>query len=225
MRYQFLSSKNKDAGVKLIASLLIDFLQEKLKKSNVVNVLMSGGNTPLALYKELLTNYSDFSWDKCRFIMLDERYIPFESTQSNAGQCYRHFAQHVNLLGFLYPNTTLGIEKSVTDFAQSIQLLGISEIDIAILGTAADGHIASIFPGNQPFFISGCSFACNTSNNEKRISLSLDFINQSASIWMMAFGAEKQNITKRAKNNEWGTLPALSLNVDKNIHWFTSDDK
>ena len=104
-------------------------------------------------------------------------------------------------------------------------MLNVDEMTLALLGTAADGHVASIFPGNTPLIFTGSVFSCKVNNGEVRVLLSLDFINQSSNIWMMAFGADKQNITQKAINNECSTLPALSLNKDKNLTWYTSGDK
>ena len=219
-----MSSASREVGIRLLAKEFIDIIQERLLTSDAVNILMSGGNTPLSLYKELLKSYSDFSWSKCRFIMVDERYVPFESSRSNAGMCYRHFGKHVNLLDFIYPDTSLPIEKCVDYFVKRVKSVDMKAIDIALLGTAKDGHIASIFPNSQPFFESGISFACYASEGqEKRVSLTLDYINKSDKIWMMAFGKEKQDILKRAQNNERNSLPALCLNDECDVTWFTSE--
>lgn len=223
MPYQFLPSISKDAGIKLIASSLIDFLQTKLQNSQVVNILMSGGNTPLAIYKELLESYPDFSWSKCRFIMLDERYVPFESDRNNAGQCYRNFICYVDVLDFIYPDTSLDINSCVSSFSKSILNIELLEVDIAILGTAADGHLASIFPNVVPSYRNGDAFSCHhlvEGIKEDRISLTLDFINKSKNIWMMAFGEDKKIITKKAKTLIGSSLPALNLNKAIDPKWF-----
>lgn len=223
MTYQFLPSTSKDDGVKKIAALLIAFLQEKLKKSNVVNILMSGGNTPIAIYQEILACYPMFSWASCRIIILDERFVPFESVRSNAGQCYRNFIQHIDVLEFIYPDTSLDINACVQTYAKRLKNLDISAVDIAVLGTAEDGHLASIFPNVLPFFEDGDIFACQQvfeNEPEIRISLTLDFINRSKNIWMMAFGADKQNITRKAQSLITSNLPALNLPRNNSTRWF-----
>lgn len=223
MTYRFLPSKNMEAGVKLLACSLINFLQEQLKKSNVVNVLVSGGNTPLAIYKEILDSYPTFSWSKCRIIVVDERFVPFESARSNSGQCYRNFIQHSDVFEFVYPDTSLAINDCVSSYSNLLSSLRISEIDIALLGTAGDGHLASIFPNVLPFAEDGYLFACERlfeNEMETRISFTLDFINQSKNIWMMAFGADKEKITRKAQSLDVSNLPALNLPKNKSTLWF-----
>ena len=226
MTYRFLSSKSRNAGVKLLASSLINFLQTEQNKSRVVNVLMSGGNTPLNLYEELLCSYPNFSWKNCRIIMLDERYVPFDSIRSNSGQCYRHFIRHIDALAFIYPDTARSIDDCVKSYVNSIEANGVKTIDIAIVGTADDGHLASIFPDSTILFESNNFFACKPcfdGTEEARVSFTLDFINKSENIWMMAFGADKQRITNKAKNGENSCLPALNLNQSKSTLWFYTD--
>jgi 6-phosphogluconolactonase len=223
MNYESIGSKSVEQGIALIASELVELINNELAKNNAVNLLMRGGNTPKKLYETLLqTHRDDIDWCCCRLIILDERWAPFESERSNAGECYRHFASQVPLKAFIYPDTSLSIEDSLSDFSQSIKSIESEGILAAILGTANDGHIASIFPSMTIIAEAEDCFACAVDNtDEKRVSLTLDYINRSNNIWMMAFGDNKRDIIEMASSVETSDLPALNLNPDCHPKWFT----
>lgn len=184
-----------------------------------VTILVSGENTPLFIYKEILTKYSTVDWSKCCFIMVDERYVPFESSRSNAANCFREFVQHSKVENFIYPFAHLPLEQSVAQFSSQVKaILDRDGIDLALLGTTPDGHVASIFPNSEPIVVHDIAFACkHDSPEEFRVSFDLASINLSREIWVMALGEEKQGIFGKAKHG-FSHLLVLCLNK-QNITW------
>ena len=225
MNYELIDTTSLKQGVSTLAVNLVECIQFEMLKAETVNILMSGGNTPLYLYQELLTKHAkDIDWRRCRIIILDERFVPFESTRSNAGECYRNFASHVSLKQFIYPDTAMPIEECLISFSNAIKLIDNETIHLALLGTANDGHIASIFPDMDITASAKHCFSCLPENTtEHRLSLTLDYINRSKHIWMMAFGKNKQKIIQKVKENSPSRLPALSLKSSNPVKWFINE--
>lgn len=217
MKFKQFGSKNK--AIEALASRLAFFVDE-FRLDRKITILVSGGNTPLLIYKELLTKYSAVDWSKCCFIMVDERYVPFESSRNNAGSCFREFVQQVKIEDFIYPDTRMPLEESTVQFSHQVKaILDRGGIDLALLGTAPDGHVASIFPNSEPVVVHDIAFACkHDSPEEFRVSLDLASINLSHEIWVMALGEEKQGICEKAKSDSFN-LPVLCLDKQKTT-WF-----
>ncbi len=227
MKKEFITSSTIEKSIALIAQKFIEKVNQQLSLSATVNILMSGGNTPKLLYKELIDNYvKALDWSACNIIVLDERYVPFDNERSNAGECYRNFVKYVSLKDFIYPDTSLPLEKCVSLFEESLAVIKSDGIHVALLGTANDGHIASIFPTMDILTQTSNCFACYVQGqNEKRISLNLSFINASKSIWMMALGENKKNIVKQAQSNEQSNSPVLSLSPVNELKWFITTNE
>lgn len=215
--------RNRKDAINELASRFVKYISD-FPLSRNINILVSGGNTPRILYNELLSKFDVSIWSNCRFIMVDERFVPFSSDRSNSGSCHRVFANKVELADFIYPDTSIELEKSLRFYSKKVEALIADEgFDLALLGTASDGHVASIFSKSTPLYSSGVAFACGLSEPyEKRISLNLESINSSQRIWVMALGGEKQYKLLKAKHNQEGDLPVFKL-CSKKTTWFSSD--
>jgi len=225
MDYEFILNVSAEKGIELIAEQLIELIDREIVNSGTVNILMSGGNTPKRLYEELLLHHNEnIAWKSCRFIILDERYVSFSDGRSNSGECYRHFISKIEVKDFIYPDTSKPIEECVNLYSKSIKSYA-GRVHLAILGTANDGHLASIFPQMKVLAKSEHCFACSAENiSEARVSLTLDFINQSKNLWMMAFGKNKSRIIEMARALKVSDLPALKLNIERRPKWFICDE-
>lgn len=119
-------------------------------------IALSGGSTPKRM-GELLA-HSDFpsveAWENADIFWGDERWVPLESDDSNAGVALRTFLTKVPLL----PEHVHPIYDPELDEAQGAAVYqalieeivepvdGIPAFDLVFLGMGDDGHTASLFP-------------------------------------------------------------------------------
>lgn len=115
------------------------------------SIALSGGSTPKPLY-ELLGRDPKLAQYPITWVVVDERYVPFDDPQSNAGMIQRTLFANGVAPGhtFLPFRTDLGDpHKTAARFEEEYRELGLGALDLILLGVGDDGHTASLFPGTE----------------------------------------------------------------------------
>ena len=149
-----------DAMARLAAETLITVSAEAASQGRQALVALSGGSTPRRM-GELLAS-EEFSprvhWGALQIFWGDERWVPLESDQSNAGEAIRTFLGRVPVPSEnIHPwETEDGVEPAVA--AERYERLirevsgvqdGVPVFDLVFLGMGDDGHTLSLFPGTD----------------------------------------------------------------------------
>ncbi|MGV8887828.1 MAG: 6-phosphogluconolactonase [Pseudomonas sp.] len=122
-------------------------LSDAIDARGTATLVVSGGRSPVAFFQNLAKQKLD--WSKVVVTLADERWVPVEHADSNAGLLKRYLLQgpaaKAQFLS-LY-STTANLEQAAE---QADRLLAeLPPIDVLILGMGDDGHTASLFP-NSP---------------------------------------------------------------------------
>ena len=122
-------------------------LSDAIDARGTATLVVSGGRSPVAFFQNLAKQKLD--WSKVVVTLADERWVPVEHTDSNAGLLKRYLLQgpaaKAQFLS-LY-SATANLEQAAE---QADRLLAeLPPIDVLILGMGDDGHTASLFP-NSP---------------------------------------------------------------------------
>lgn len=137
-----------------------DFFSKQLKEvvtnQDIAHVALSGGSTPSTLFQLLARSpYKEsISWEKIHFYWADERCVPPDDSESNYGQAWQSLLSKVPVLkqnihrikGELEPET------AAKDYIYQLRQNATGDLkwpilDYVLLGMGADGHTASLFPG------------------------------------------------------------------------------
>lgn len=162
-RHEFRISKDLAA---LSLSAARDFArraQATVHFKGVFNVVLSGGNTPKALFdvladERVLGLSRPIPWEQIRFFWCDERFVPHSDAQSNWRMTQEHLLSKLSVPKqnvFSVPTEGLAPEQAAAEYEQVLrQAFGMStpEIpvcDLVYLGMGPDGHTASLFPETQ----------------------------------------------------------------------------
>lgn len=109
-------------------------------------LVVSGGRSPVAFFHSLAAQPLD--WSKVVISLADERWVPVEHADSNAGLLRQHLLQgavaKARFVGLYRPAATLEAAALEADQA----LAELPGIDVLVLGMGDDGHTASLFPAS-----------------------------------------------------------------------------
>lgn len=170
------------------AQALGDIIAKKIEAAwQGATLLFPGGSSPCTLISSLATR-SDIKWNDVYVSVGDERCVPIESEDSNAGQLQR-------LLG---ANITI---HALWDHAAQKITPPPLPATICVLGMGGDAHIASLFPGGE--WEEGDATTMRTQAPflpYDRVSLTMSAILSSAHIILLVNGTEKEAVYQAAKN-------------------------
>ncbi len=120
-------------------------------------VALSGGSTPKRMGELLaVAPFRDrVPWESLEVFWGDERWVPEESPESNAGVAKRTFLDHVPIPPSRvnpFPTGVPDPETAATMYATQLRTVfgqtdDVPRFDLVLLGMGDDGHTASLFPG------------------------------------------------------------------------------
>jgi 6-phosphogluconolactonase len=186
------------AAEEIVASMTV-----ALHKRDEYLIALSGGHTPIGVYRHLSNLIVTQSIDVCRvhIVFVDERMVPPDDPASNYGMIQREFisqidipSSHVHRIrGEMNPDDAAleyerELEKLLSSFA--------GRCDLALLGVGEDGHTASLFPGTKILEAdqSLVRAVFVPSLNSWRVTLTLPVINRARVVLFLVSGEQKAMI-------------------------------
>ena len=169
---------------------------EAVERQDRFVVALSGGSTPLPLYRAL-SERADLPWGSTWVLWGDERYVPPDHPESNAGAARKALLDAVpvpeaQVLPWPYLDTP---EASAGAYAAALHAaLGNDPgFDLTLLGLGADGHTASLFPGTGAVHETGLTLVVRPPDQARvRLSLSAPALCRSRHVAFLVQGEEKR---------------------------------
>lgn len=169
--------------------------------ADTFSIALSGGSTPKPLYELLGSGeYRErLAAKRITWVVVDERYVPLDDPQSNASMMMKTlFREGVSANHqFLRFRTELNDpERTAVVFEEEWKKLGLSQLDIVLLGTGEDGHTASLFPGTSVLDvvdrIAAAVFVPRL--NQWRVTLTLPVIRDATLRLLLVAGDSKKSV-------------------------------
>ena len=188
-------------------------------------VALSGGRTPWRMLQILAKQEQD--WDHWQVFQVDERVAPEGHESRNLVHIRRNF---VDLTGMrstrLHPmeveDPDLG--SAAERYAAELQAHCSDPpvLDLVVLGIGADGHMASLVPGDPALGIDDADVGISAEyQGQRRMTLTLPIINRAREIVWLVTGSEKTEALKKMLGQD-RSIPA-SLVVQENAIVFADE--
>lgn len=205
--------------------VLLPWIHEACEKRGSCSVGLSGGSAARTLYA-LLGTRRDLPWDYLKFFLVDERCVPPEHDESNQRLVWETLlrsnvppAEHL-----CFPATSLPLDDCVADYTERLSaLLNGKNADIVILGMGEDGHLASLFPGDEASIHEKEKMVLHTETDafaiHDRITVTLPVL-KSAEHRLFLLAGEKKRVVfddMRKAANDPVRWPAKALDDEKTM--------
>ena len=206
--------------------------QAALAADRPFRVSLSGGSTPKVLYSLLASDdFRDrFPWQQVSWYWGDERFVPYDHPDSN----YRMTREAMLAKAPVPPENIHPVPADGTpDEAAGRYERTLREaygaatfdparplFDITLLGLGADGHTASLLPG-QPVLEERNRWVMAVSHGrpEVRITMTYPAIDSSRSVAFLVAGREKTAILTAIRGGD-SSLPAARVRTVGELIWF-----
>jgi 6-phosphogluconolactonase len=218
---KIIRESNENLLINKFIDLFNERLKKKLKKYKRLSFVLTGGKSPIKLYRRL-SETKKIDWKKVDFFIGDERYVKEMSKDSNINLCKKYFLNRIKISKkqiFKISTNSNSIIKDTNHYEKKIKRYFLNKIvsfDILLLGIGNDGHIASLFTENirkkNNFLVQYVK-----KKDFSRITLSIDCINKSKKIFLWAPTKNKKLIIKKILSDKIKKYPASYLKKSNNI--------
>jgi len=225
-----------DALAEAAAELFATAVEAAVAERGRAFVALSGGSTPKRLYRRLAAKpcRKRLSWTRVQLFWGDERPVPPDHPDSNFGAARRDLLAPLGV-----PEANVhrirGEEepaRAAEDYeAELRRAFGLApgelpRFDLVLLGMGADGHTASLFPGNEPpeaGRLVAASFVAT--RGSRRITLTLPVLCAARRVLFLVAGADKARALRDALENPSSRLPAARVRpADGDVLWYVDRD-
>jgi 6-phosphogluconolactonase len=183
-------------------------------------IALSGGSTPKPLYERLGRN-DEVRGKPVLWVVVDERYVPIDDPQSNAGMIEKALKPE-RLLRF---KTELGDpQRTADEFEREWRDLKIVRLDLVVLGMGDDGHTASLFPGTEVLAIEDRITAAVfvPKMNAWRVTLTKPVLRAAGLRIVLAAGASKRPVLDEVRAG--ADYPIAQVTRDVETWWFVDEE-
>ncbi len=198
-----------------VATQAAEFIAEQARQAvaarGCFTLAVSGGQTPWEMLKKLAT--LEVPWAKVHLFQVDERVAPPEHADRNlthleASLLNRAPLPRENLHAM--PVNEDDLSAAARKYAELLcSITGRPAVlDVIHLGLGADGHTASLVPGDGALAVVDQDVAiCGVYQGRQRMTLTYPLLNRARHILWLATGAAKQTMLARLLKSD-PTIPA-----------------
>ncbi|MDC5806353.1 6-phosphogluconolactonase [Vibrio europaeus] len=202
-----------------------------------VHISLSGGSTPKMLFKLLAqAPYAEgIQWNNLHFWWGDERCVAPDDAESNYGEANALLFSQVDLPAENIHRIRGEDEPKVEAerFAQEMASVipaenGTPVFDWILLGVGADGHTASLFPGQTDYQDENLSvLASHPESGQIRVSKTAKVLEAAKRISYLVLGAGKVDIVNEIHTTPASALPYPAAKIQSKIgetEWYLDSD-
>lgn len=182
-------------------------IQQVAARRRRCSFVLTGGRTPRRMYELLALRFgATVPWSQVDLFWGDERYVPHDDPRSNYRLARVSLLDHVAVPPQnIHPIPTHNPEpmRAAGEYEEFLRRYFQSrppQLDVMLLGMAANGHIASLFP-HQPSLHEQSHWVIAAdvpADPPQRITMTFPIINEAAYVAFLVAGAGKAEAVRRA---------------------------
>ena len=198
------------------ADFLAKHIETTIKKKDICNVVLPGGNSPAACLKIL--QKKKLPWNNVNWFIGDERCYPLGHVDRNDVMLDKNLWSQLSASNVYRIPAEFGPEQGAKVYREVLK--SIDSFDIVFLGMGEDGHTASLFPDNEALKDSRSVVPVYDSPKEprERVSLSINTLKQADCRMVLTGGPTKSPVISRIKEDA-----LLPVNMIGDINWFIDE--
>lgn len=188
------------------AETLADQIRAVVSRQGRCALVLTGGRTPRRMY-ELLAERPDpaIPWSQVDLFWCDERYVPYDDPRSNYRLARDALLDRISIPArnvHPMPTHDVALEGAREYEALIRSYFGDAppRFDLLLLGMAANGHVASLFPHHPALAERDRWIVAVTVDADPphRLTMTFPLINQAAAVWFIVAGSTKADTVRRA---------------------------
>lgn len=199
---------NSQILIEDLAANIVKELKKAIDKKGHASIAVSGGKTPIPLFK--LLSQQDLDWHKVFITLVDDRWVADTDDASNEKLVLTYLLQNkAKLANFVGLKNSCDNPFDGAEITDKILNKIPMPFDVLILGMGEDGHTASLFPGAANLMAgldmkSGRKVIGMTPLTAPldRITLTLPTILDSENIYLHLVGESKMQVLEQAEQGD-----------------------
>lgn len=206
MDYARIITENENEFVQGSVIVLSSLINAAILQNGACLLGLSGGSTPKKIYEELGKS-DEIDWGKVWVCLVDERYTPADSDDSNQKLVRETLLKNADVPqeNLLFPDTSLPIIDCVEQYNEALANV---KPNVLTLGLGEDGHTASLFPPVMDQAFERTKHVIHTTTDafavHDRISMTLPTIGRAGSKIFLLKGEQKQAVWEDMEQSQEG---------------------
>ncbi len=208
------------------ATLIEETIRAAASRQRRCRIVLAGGRTPASVYR-VLAQRTSIAWAHVDIFVGDERCVPLDHPDSNYRMIKETLLDAVQGLKPIASPLQVesGGEAAAAEYTVRIAALPEPKFDFVLSGVGADGHTASLFPGDDRVMTTPMwamsAIAPPQFPVKERVGLTLRALNSTRVQCVLCTGADKHAIRAQilANRPDAATLPAAMLSGLERTIW------
>lgn len=190
-----------------VATRVAQALRDSSRRRGDTGLIVPGGRSPRRVF-ELLVHES-IPWHDIIIIPSDERVVPDGDRERNDVMIRKQLINDLRIRPQFLPM----LDGASKDISVGTIASFPWPAEVAILGMGSDGHVASLFPGQESSWESSTRWVHGVAPEAplNRISLSLDTLRETRRTMLLVFGQEKNATYQKARGDNPSAFPVSAL--------------